>query len=95
MNRSVLKQPSALIPVAMSFAALIMVLVHFAMYGIVKDVDEGTPAHVFQLLMVAQVPIVAFFAIKWLPKAPREAILMLALQASAMIAAFASVYFLT
>jgi hypothetical protein len=79
----------------MSLAGLAMVLVHFARFGIVHEADEGTEAHLFQILMVAQVPIVVFFALKWLPRAPREALIVLALQAAAGIAAFASVYFLT
>jgi hypothetical protein len=95
MNVSPMKQPSALLPLAMSLAALAMVLGHFAMFGIVHEADEGTPAHIFQLLMAGQVPVVVFFAIKWLPRAPRQALLVLALQAGAALAAFASVYFLT
>ena len=31
----------------MSFIALLMVLVHFAIYGIVVESDEGTAAHIF------------------------------------------------
>jgi hypothetical protein len=44
--------------------------------------------------MVAQVPIVASFAIRWLPRARREALQVLALQAGAGLAALAPVYFL-
>lgn len=95
MNLSPMKQPSALFPLAMSLAALALVLVHAARYGIVHEVDEGTSAHLFQLLMVAQVPVVAYFAIKWLPRAPKQALLVLALQAGAALAAFAAVFFLT
>jgi len=95
MNLSPIKQPSALAPLAMSLAALGIVIGHAVMFGVVHEADEGTPAHVFQLLMVAQVPVVVLFAVKWLPRAPRAAILVLALQASAGIAALASVYFLT
>ena len=95
MNVSPMKQPSALVPLAMSFAALAMVLVHFAMYGIVHEADEGTPAHIFQLLMVAQAPVVAFFAVKWLPRAPGKTLQVLALQAGAALAAIAAVFFLT
>ncbi len=76
-------------------AALAMVISHAAMYGIVHEVDEGTPAHIFQILMVVQVPIVAWFAIRWLPRDAAAALRVLALQAAAGIAAFASVYFLT
>jgi hypothetical protein len=95
LNASMFKQPSALAPIAMSLAALALVVGHAAMYGVVHEADEGTPAHIFQILMAAQVPIVMFFAVKWLPRAPRQALLVLALQAAAGIAAFASVYFLT
>jgi hypothetical protein len=95
MNVPSLRQPSAFLPLAMSLAALSLVLGHFAIYGIVHEADEGAPAHIFQILMATQVPIVAFFAIKWLPRAPRQALYVLALQAAAGVAAFASVFFLT
>ena len=45
--------------------------------------------------MAVQLPIVAYFALKWLPRAPRQALAILALQAGAGLAAFAAVYFLT
>lgn len=95
MSRSLIMQPSALLPLIMSFVALAIVVGHAAMFGIVHEADEGTPAHIFQLLMAAQFPLIAFFAIKWLPQAPKEALQVLALQAAAGIAALASVYFLT
>jgi hypothetical protein len=94
MNISIMKQPSAFLPVAMSFAALATVLGHVAMFGVVREADEGTAAHIFQLLIAAQVPIVAVFAIKWLPRAPRQALQVLALQAGAALAALAPVFFL-
>jgi hypothetical protein len=95
MNASPMKQPSALIPMGMSVAALALVLVHAARFGIVYEADEGTSAHLFQILMAAQAPVVAYFAIKWLPQAPGPTLRVLALQAGAAIAAFASVFFLT
>lgn len=95
MTLSTLKQPSACIPLAMSVAALALVLVHAARFGIVHEADEGTSAHLFQILMAAQVPIVAFFALTWLPRTPRQALVVLALQAGAALAAFAGVFFLT
>ena len=94
MNRStLLKQPSAFLPLAMSFLALAIVLVHLARFGTAREADEGTSAHIFQLLMAAQVPIVAFFAIKWLPRAPGPALGILALQAGAVLAALAPVFY--
>jgi hypothetical protein len=89
-----LKQPSAFLPVTMSLAALATVVVHVALFGAAREPDEGTAAHIWQLLMATQLPIVAYFAIKWLPRAPRQAVQLLALQAGAGLAALAPVYFL-
>ena len=91
---TMLRKPSALLPVAMSFAALTLVLAHVAMFGAAREADEGAAAHLWQLLMAGQVPILAFFAIKWLPQAPRPTLLLLALQVVAALAAIAPVYFL-
>jgi hypothetical protein len=79
----------------MSLAALAIVLVHFARYGVVYEADEGTSAHLFQILILLEVPIVGYFALTSLPAAPGPALRVLALQAAAVGAAFASVYFLT
>jgi hypothetical protein len=95
MNTSTIKKPSALIPLAMSCAALAIVLGHAAIFGIVHEADEGTAAHLFQLLMAGQVPVIAFFAIKWLPRTPKQALQVLALQACAALLAFVPVFFLT
>ena len=89
-----MKKPSAWIPVAMSFAAIATVLVHVAMFGVAREADEGTAAHIWQILMAGQVPVVAFFVIKWLPRTPRQALQALALQAGAALAALAPVFFL-
>jgi len=89
-----LTKPSAFLPVAMSLAALANVLIHVVMFGIAREADEGTAAHIWQILMAGQLPIVAFFAIKWLPQAPRQALEILALQAGAGLAALAPVFFL-
>ena len=95
MSLSLLKHPSAWIPVVMSLIGLSLVLGHLAVVGNVHEADEGTLAHLWQILMAAQVPVIAFFAFKWLPRNPRQALPVLALQAAAAITSFASVYFLT
>jgi hypothetical protein len=78
----------------MSLAALAIVLVHIIMAGTARQADEGTAAHLWQLLMAAQIPIIAFFAIRWLPQSSRSALPVLALQVVAALAALAPVYFL-
>ena len=94
MTVSPMKQPSAWLPIAMSLAALVLVLGHIARFGIARQADEGTAAHLWQLLMAGQVPVVAFFAVKRLPRAPRQTLQVLALQAGAALAALAPVYWL-
>jgi hypothetical protein len=91
---SVIKHPSAFLPLAMSLTALAMVLGYVALYGVVRETDEGTVAHLWQLLMAGQMPVVAFFAIKWLPRAPRPTLYVLGLQAGAVLASMAPVLFL-
>jgi hypothetical protein len=95
VNVSLIKRPSAFLPLAMSLAALTLVLGHAAIFGIVHEVDEGAAAHIFQILMVAQVPIVVYFIIKWLPKQPKESLQVLALLAGEWLAAFVAVHWLT
>jgi len=95
VNVSLIKRPSAFLPLAMSLAALTLVLGHAAIFGIVHEVDEGAAAHIFQILMVAQVPIVVYFIIKWLPKQPKESLQVLALLAVEWLAALAAVHWLT
>ena len=94
------KKPSALIPMTMSLIALAMLggLYAYGMAtghgGLVREPDEGAAAHIWQLLMAGQIPVLAFFAIKWLPRAPRQALYVLGLQAGAALSAMAPVYFL-
>jgi hypothetical protein len=89
-----LKHPSAFLPVAMSLVALATVLTFVALYGTAPRADEGAAAHIWQLLMAAQVPIVLIFAIKWLPRSPRQAVPILGLQIGAALAAMAPVFLL-
>ena len=89
-----LKRPSALIPIAMSIVALAIVLGHVAVVGTAREADEGTAAHLWQLLMAGQLPVIAFFALTWLPQRPREALIVLGLQLLAGLAAAAPVFLL-
>jgi hypothetical protein len=77
----------------MSLAALATVLIHIARFGVAREADEGTAAHLWQILMAGQLPIITLFAIKWLPKNPKPALAVLALQAVAGLAALAPVFY--
>ena len=88
---SLLKQPSAVVPLVMSSAAFLLILSVLFTVGVTHQEDEGTAAHLFQLLIVLQLPVIAFFALKWLPKNPRLTVLVLLLQVGAAALAVASI----
>jgi hypothetical protein len=92
--RNTLKHPSAFLPIGMSLLAVAVVLTHLVLVGTARQPDEGTAAHLWQLLMAGQLPIILFFGVRWLPSAPRHALVVLALQVAAAVAALAPVYFL-
>jgi hypothetical protein len=94
MSVSMLKRPSALLPLAMSGTALVIVLGHIAVAGIARQPDEGAEAHLWQLLMAGQLPIVAFFAVTSVPRRPGQASVVLTLQVVAALAALLPVFLL-
>ena len=95
-----MRKPSAFLPLVMSLIALALLggAYLFALAtgqaGLERQQDEGAIAHLWQLLMAGQLPVLIFFAIKWLPRAPRQTLYVLALQAGAAVAAMAPVYLL-
>ena len=91
---TLLKHPSAFLPVTMSLGALATVSIFIALHGTAPQADEGAAAHIWQFLMAAQAPIVLYFAIKWVPQSPRQAGPILALQVGAALAALAPVFLL-
>ena len=91
MHTNTFTRFSAFAPLVMSLAALALVIGRIAVVGTARQVDEGTVAHLFQLLIVCQVPIVGFFAIKWLRRIPKQALAVLALQMLAVAVACAPV----
>ena len=94
MNIVAVKEPSAIIPIVMSVAALATVLVHILIFGTAPQPDEGTAAHIWQLLMLGQAPLVVFYFIKWLPRSPGTALPVLAVQIGAALAAAGPVFWL-
>jgi hypothetical protein len=90
----IVRKPSAFFPIAMSLAALTVVFIHIALHGTARQADEGAAAHLWQLLMAAQVPIIGWFTIRWLAQSPKYGFAILALQGVAVLVALAPVYFL-
>ena len=54
-----LRRPSAQIPIAMSTTALALVIGYAMTFGTARQADEGAAAHIWQLLMLGQLPVVA------------------------------------
>jgi hypothetical protein len=76
----------------MSLAALAVVLLHIVRFGIAREPDEGAAAHLWQLLMLAQLPIIGYFAIRWRSQSAKEPAVVLAIQLAAIAAAATPVF---
>jgi hypothetical protein len=102
-NPNPFRARAAWIPILMSGAAMALVLGYVVTgphapnivieNGIARQ-DEGAAARLWQLLMVLQLPVIGWFALRWLPRAPRMAIAVLACQAIAVVAAALPVFLL-
>lgn len=88
------REPAAILPMIMSAVALAAVIVHVALFGTARQADEGAAAHIWQLMMAGQLPIIAYFAVKHLGDETRPALRILAVQIAAALAAMAPVYLL-
>ena len=76
-----------------SLAGLAGIMVWGALTGFIREPDEGTAAHLWQLLMAAQLPLGVFFAIVWFPRAARWAWVGLGFQVSVVLVNLAVVRF--
>jgi hypothetical protein len=76
------RKPSAIVPIIMSAGALAVVVVAFAVSGLknIRQPDEGTAAHLWQLLMAGQLPFLAWFALNWIRRDLKAGLSVLALQ---------------
>jgi hypothetical protein len=79
----------------MSATALAMVLMHFALVGITHEADEGTLAHLFQLLMVVQLPFIAYDVLVQFPRTPARSLKVLLMQLATACAALVAARMLT
>ncbi len=66
----------------MSLIALMLVIVHVVVFGVSQNPqkDEGAAARIFQLLLMGQLPIVSYFAIRWAGKYPSQTIRVIIFQ---------------
>jgi hypothetical protein len=93
--RFVATRASAIVPILMSIAALaVLALALSTGFGVSSDGDEGTAAHLWQLLIAAQIPIIGYFALRWMSVAPRGGLVVFAARIGAGIAATIPVFLL-
>jgi hypothetical protein len=87
---------SRVAPFVMSLLCLLLVLDGIRIFGLHSGggADEGTDAHIFQILMVLQVPIIAIFAgtTSWRPA--KQPALIVILQFVAYLVPLAALRFL-
>lgn len=88
------RKPSAITPLIMSFGALAVVLIAMALGAARPEPDENAAAHVWQLLMVGQLPFLCWFAFRWLRRDLRAALPIVGLQTLAFGAALLPVWLL-
>ena len=91
--RALVSRWSGFVPPVMSLAAVGVVAIALAI-GVREQADEGVFARTWQLLMAGQLPVVGWFALRWLPLAPRSGLAVLGLQALAALVALSPVYLL-
>ena len=84
---ALLRKPGGFLPLAISAVALLLVLAQVATVGVEPQPDEGTAAHIWQLLMAAQLPLIGYFTVRWVPPAPRQAVIVLIAQLTFALAA--------
>jgi hypothetical protein len=87
----------------MSGVALYVVLRHLVLFGAAHHAyvdprvgrpDEGPEAHIWQIMMTGQVPIILYFAVRWLWSDPVGTLSVLGIQMLAIAAAAAPVFLL-
>ncbi len=94
--RSILKHPSAWIPIALSLAMLAFIISVLTLHGIPTpdpNADEGVGAHLFQLWLMVEAVMVTFFIVKWIPQKPLQASFVLVIQIAAVITACFPVFY--
>jgi len=92
MEVEVGRKLSAWSPVAMSIAALVLCGVQVAMHGTRPVRDEDALVHLWQLLVLGQVPIIGFFAFRWSRACPRRGATVLVAQLLAVACALVPVH---
>ncbi len=93
MDRQKINRVSAIVPVVLSLMAFGVVIVAVVTGWGKGNADEGAGAHIFQLLIVAQVPFILVFVATADWKRVGQTAGLIALQAAGLVLAVGSVGF--
>lgn len=93
MDRQKVNRISGIAPIVLSLVAFGVVTVAVLTGSETGNADEGTIAHIFQLLIVAEVPFILVFVATAEWKSVIRVVGLIALQAAALVLAFAPVAF--
>ncbi len=78
---------------ALSLVVIAGMLVMISHGAPARQQDEGTAAHLFQLWLAFEFFALLFFASKWLPRTPKDALVVLALQIALVILGCAPIWY--
>ena len=98
--KTAVMRPSGFLPIVMSILALFVVILRLAISGTAPETmhggrpDEGPAAHIWQILIISQLPILLYFSIRWLGRDPLGTLSVLGFQLLAILAAMAPVFLL-
>ncbi|WP_345761320.1 hypothetical protein [Diaminobutyricibacter sp. McL0608] len=91
---STLRHPTAWLPIAVPLALLTFMAAYLSWFEVPRTSDEDTAAHIFQVTMLVEIVLVVVFAVRWLPKTPAPAGIVLGIQFLAAATPLALVFVL-
>jgi len=93
-TQSQLPPISGFIPIYLSLAALAVVVLSIILNGVTPGRDEDAFAHIYQILIAAEVPVVGFFVVRWIRTSFWLCFRILVVQAIALATALLPVWLL-
>lgn len=90
--KGLLKHLTAWLPLVLSPVIALLIIITIIVHGMQPTEDEGTVAHIFQLLVLSELVIIGIFVINFFPKEPKATIKILILQILALIFVCAPVF---
>lgn len=86
--KELIKRPSAFVPVLMSITAIIILLYNIMIVGVEQKQGEEIVTGIYEILIIWQLPVIAFFAFKWGSQNFKNGLIVLLIQILAIAAGF-------